>query len=136
MGLEVVEVTFRGGGRSALLRLDVDRAGPVGVTIDECHRMSRALSEALDSMEWIDESYLLEVSSPGTDRPIRTADDFRRNTGRRVVVECGEAVAGRKTIRGLLLGLEGDEVRLEDDGGQDVRIASGSVRKVQQDPAF
>ena len=136
MGLEVVELVFHGTGGRWLLRLHIDRAGPVGVGIEDCQRVSRALGEALDDADLIDHSYTLEVSSPGIDRPIRTPDDIRRNTGRRVVMETSESVLGRRRFRGVLLAAEGEDLRLREDDGAEVLVPGRRVVRAQQDSAF
>lgn len=106
MGVEVVEFRFLGSGDGAVLRIDLDREGPAGVTLDDCQRYSMALDMALDDRDLIDHRYTLEVSSPGMDRPIATADDIRRNTGRKVSAEIRSA--GGETLRtaGILQGIE------------------------------
>ncbi len=136
LGLEVVDVVLREAGRRSYLRVDVDRAGPRGVGIDECRRVSEALGAALDEAEVMEHSYTLEVSSPGLDRPIRTEDDIRRNTGRRVVAETTDPVAGRRSFRGVLLGLDSGEFRLREEDGMEIGIPLAALRAVRQDPVF
>ncbi len=136
MGLELVDVVFRGAGKRWLVRLDIDRAGPVGVGIDDCQRLSIAVGAALEEADLIEHGYTLEVSSPGIDRPIRTADDVRRNTGRRVIAETAVPVHGRRSFRGILLGQEGDNYRLRQEDGTEVRIPVHEILKSQQDPVF
>lgn len=136
MGLEVVDLRLRASGRRWLLRVSVDRPGPKGIGIDDCERLSKLLSESLDQADLLAQSYTLEVSSPGLDRPIRTPDDVRRNTGRRVVVETLLPVEGRRSFRGVLLGLDGEAVRLMEEGGAEVRIPRGGILKAQQEATF
>src|SRR5262245_6074444 len=90
LGLEVVEATFHRSPGGGTLRVTIDRPGPSGVGIDDCQRFSGALERLLDERDPIEASYVLEVSSPGLDRPIQTDDDVRRNTGRRLEVEVRE----------------------------------------------
>ena len=106
MGIEVVEFRFLGSGANTVLRIDLDRAGPVGVTLDDCQRFSMALDMAMDDGDNIDHAYTLEVSSPGMDRPIATEDDIRRNTGRKVTAEVRAADGGTVRVVGTLLGIE------------------------------
>ncbi|MFL5434230.1 MAG: Imm1 family immunity protein [Myxococcales bacterium] len=84
-GLELVDVEFAGAGGHPTLRLYIDKAG--GVSLDDCTHVSRALSAALDVEDPIQGSYELEVSSPGLDRPLRTAEHFQRFAGENVRVK-------------------------------------------------
>ncbi len=116
--MEVVNLRFQEGSGGVLLRIDIDREGPDGVTLDDCRKFSLALEMALDDRDIIDRAYTLEVSSPGMDRPIQTDDDFRRNTGRKVSIEI-DSDGDRRTVVGTLLGREGGKVRIltgEDTG--------------------
>lgn len=131
-GVEVVEFVVRRAGSRSIVRVDIDRAGPAGVGLDDCRRMSERLSVLLDAHDdLLPASYVLEVSSPGVDRPIRTADDVRRNTGRRVVVDTKEPVAGRRTLHGVLLG--GDATALwldvEHEGRVTVPVATVALAR-------
>lgn len=137
LGVELVEVSVRGSSRRRLIRFDIDRAGPQGVGIDDCKRVSDALGEALEAMDWVAESYVLEVSSPGVDRPIRDADDVRRNTGRRIVVTMREPLDGRTTFRGVLTGGDGQALTVQEDSDADaVLIPLGEIAIARQDVGF
>jgi ribosome maturation factor RimP len=106
MGIEIVEFRFLGSGANTILRIDLDRAGPVGVTLDDCQRFSIALEMTLDDRDLIDHAYTLEASSPGMDRPIATNDDIRRNTGRKVTAEIRSADGATTQVVGILIGIE------------------------------
>lgn len=80
IGLELYSVELKGAGRRTLLRVFIDKEG--GVTIDDCERASREMEAKLDVEGIIPSSYILEVSSPGLDRPLRKPEDFRRFSGR------------------------------------------------------
>jgi len=100
LGFELVDVHWSGRGKGAVLRLVIDRPG--GVTLDDCERASNTASAVLDAYDPIDSAYRLEVSSPGAERPLRSAEDWRAALGRRVNVrlrhEDSEAVLeGRLT---------------------------------------
>jgi ribosome maturation factor RimP len=103
LGLEVVEFTFHSQGRHSLLRIDVDRPGPTGVALADCERLSRALDDRLEALSFFDAAYELQVSSPGIDRPIRSDDDLRRNSGRRVRVEYRDESGKVRGASGTLL---------------------------------
>ena len=85
------------------------------MSIDDCERVSRALSPVFDADDPIDRPHRLEVSSPGIDRPLVRRSDFERHAGHLVKVEMARGVDGRKRFRGILLGCEGDAVRIRRD---------------------
>jgi ribosome maturation factor RimP len=100
-GLEVVEVEFRGGGKSRMLRIFIDKPG--GVTHQDCADLSRELGTILDVEEAIPgRSYVLEVSSPGLDRALRRPADFERFVGSRVKLTTREPIAGNRFFEGRL----------------------------------
>jgi ribosome maturation factor RimP len=132
-GVEVVDLIFRRQGKHSVLRIDIDRPGTAGVALADCEAMSRALEPGLDALEALPESYDLQVSSPGLERPIQTSDDLRRNTGRRIVVETTELVDGVKVFRGNLLGERDGALVLEDDDGGETAILLSAVRMARQD---
>jgi ribosome maturation factor RimP len=135
-GLELVETVLKGTRDRRLLRLDIDRAGARGVDLAECQRVSRALGERLDEAELFPGRYVLEVSSPGIDRPIRTDDDIRRNTGRRVVVTVAEVDGARRSYRGTLRGRDDGTLQLEGADREAIRIPLEGVVSVRQEIAF
>jgi ribosome maturation factor RimP len=110
LGLEVVEFIFHSQGRHSLLRIDVDRPGPAGVALADCERLSRALDERLDALSFFDAAYELQVSSPGIDRPIRSDDDLRRNSGRQVRVEYRDEAGKVRDASGTLLSTSSESV--------------------------
>jgi ribosome maturation factor RimP len=101
-------------GRRGLLRIFIDREG--GVTIDDCGRVSEQLGAWLDVEDPLPGSYVLEVSSPGFDRRLRTVAHFARFVGEQVKVELRDARDGRRRLTGQLKGTEGEEVLIEVDG--------------------
>jgi ribosome maturation factor RimP len=135
-GVELVEVSVRGPSRKRLVRVDIDRVGTAGVGLADCKRVSDALGRILDEDDVIPGSYVLEVSSPGTDRPIRTAADLRRNTGRRLVVTTAEPIGGRREFRGLLVQATGDSMTLQIDDREAVEIPLERIANAHQDIGF
>ena len=97
-----------------VLRLLADTAE--GITIKECEELNNFLSEALDKESVIDERYLLEVSSPGLDRPIKTDRDFERAMGKNLEINTFEKIDGKKRHEGKLIGMTKDDMVIEDDG--------------------
>lgn len=126
LGYELVELEHSGG----LLRIYIDHspATEAGITVDDCERVSKHVSALLDAEDPIPGHYTLEVSSPGLDRPLRTAAHFRAVVGQRARLVLDAPLPGatepgkppRKAFTGTVLGVEqgasGDEVALEVDG--------------------
>ena len=101
---ELVELTCRRQGRQLVVRFLIDKVG--GVAIHDCARLNRLIGEALDQANCIEESYTLEVSSPGLDRPLVTKRDFERALGEQIEVEVREPIQGAKEIAGQLLAVQ------------------------------
>ena len=121
LGFELVDAELVGSSRRPTLRVYID--GPRGVTVDDCADVSRQLSAILDVENPLPGSYVLEVSSPGLDRPLVDLDDFRRFSGETVKVKLREARAGRRNFKGRLEGVSGMCVVLEvDDTGAKQRV--------------
>ncbi|MGM0500962.1 MAG: ribosome maturation factor RimP [Bacillota bacterium] len=112
--LELVDVEYNKEGENWILRVFIDKDG--GISIEDCQEVSRDLEGQLDIENPIEQSYLLEVSSPGLDRPLKDADDFERFTGRLVDISTYAPVDGAKEFTGKLLGLENKEIRIEVKG--------------------
>jgi len=115
MGYELVgcELMPQGKGGS-IFRVYIDHGE--GITLEDCSAVSHQLSGVLDVEDPIKGNYNLEISSPGLDRPLFTAEHFDRFAGNRVSVKMQMAVLGRKNFKGLLLSREGDEIQVEVDG--------------------
>jgi ribosome maturation factor RimP len=135
-GLELVDLKLKGGHGKSLLRVDLDRPGPRGVTLEECQEVSHALGAALENGDVLPGAYTLEVSSPGLDRPIRTPEDVRRNTGRRVIVRTAEPIDGATSFSGVLLGLDDGLLRLRTGDETEVQIPFAAVTHARQEVEF
>ncbi|MDR9432780.1 MAG: ribosome maturation factor RimP [Spiribacter sp.] len=114
LGYELVGVEYQSGRQQGLLRLYIDR--PEGVEVDDCARVSHQVSGVLDVEDPIAGEYLLEVSSPGTDRPVFKTTDYDRFVGEQVRLRLHGRLEGRRKFRGRLLGLRGDNVVIEEQG--------------------
>jgi len=115
MGYELVDVEARMGG-NGLLRLYIDQEA--GIDLDDCERVSRQIGAFLDVEEAMPGSYTLEVSSPGLDRPLRTAEHFMRFVDQEAKIRLAMPVDGRRNFRGRLRGVEDENVLIEVDGVQ------------------
>ena len=117
-GAEIVDVEFVKEAGSWYLRIYIDREGPP-VDLDLCEQVSNLVSEALDKSDPIEQSYFLEISSPGLERPIKRESDFQRFAGEQVVLKLyAPDESGVKEWTGALVGLAEDAVVLELSEGQ------------------
>ena len=113
MGFELVRLRFMGGKRPRL-QIMADRPEGAGdIEVDDCARISRAVSAQLDVEDPIEGEYNLEVSSPGIDRPLTRLKDFDTYVGHEVKLQTAELISGRKNFRGILRGIEDSEVLIE-----------------------
>jgi len=112
--MELVDITYRREQGGMTLRLLVDT--PLGVTIDECEALNNYLSEVLDKEEVIGEHYVLEVGSPGLDRHLKTDRDFKRSMDKALCVTTYQAVDSRKTHEGRLVGMDEENIVIENNG--------------------
>jgi len=113
-GIELVEITYRREQGGMTLRLLVDT--PSGIRIDECEGLNNYLSELLDTEDVIQEHYVIDVSSPGLDRPIKTDRDFERSIDKTLEITTYEPIDGRKTHEGRLVGIAKGEIVVESKG--------------------
>ncbi len=119
LAFDLVELRRGGSKARQVIEVRVERRDGETVTLDDCTRVSRALEARFDAMESMPERYVLEVSSPGADRPLRTAAEWRRFIGRRATVTCGALPGGRQEVE--ILAVEGED----DAAGAVVRDGKG-----------
>ena len=113
-GIELIDVVFRRESSGLVLRIVANT--PQGITVSECTGLNKFLSETLDREDVVQDRYTLEVSSPGLDRPIKTDRDFERSMGKELEFTTFEAIDGRKTHEGVLVGMDKDNVVIERQG--------------------
>ena len=111
LGFELVRLRLMGGKRH-VLQIMADRPDG-GIEVDDCARISRAVSAVLDVEDPIAGEYVLEVSSPGIDRPLTRIKDFERYAGYEARLETSEAIDGRRRFKGELAGVQDGEVLVE-----------------------
>ena len=131
MGFELVQVRMVGGGRRTLQVMAEPLDRNRRMNVDDCAEISHAISAVLDVADPIPGSYALEVSSPGIDRPLVRREDFVRFAGLEAKLECDPAVDGRKRFRGIIRGLEQDEVVVEEENATMARLPFASIRKAR-----
>ena len=113
-GFELVDVEYVKEAGTWYLRAYIDKEG--GISIDDCEVVSRRLSDWLDKEDFIEESYILEVSSPGLGRPLKKEKDFVRSLGKDVEIRLYRAKDKRKEFTGALKAFDRDTVTIEEDG--------------------
>jgi ribosome maturation factor RimP len=140
-GLDIFDVQYRREGPGMVLRVQIDRPGSSAtaeesVSVEDCARVSRDLSAALDVEDVVPTAYTLEVSSPGLDRPLRQAADYRRFEGRRAKLVMREAVDGQMFFKGRLSGLDGSAVIIVSDDGRSHRVPIGVITRANLEVEF
>ena len=140
-GLDIFDVQFRREAAGMVLRIQIDRPGPAAtaedsVSVEDCAAVSRDLSAVLDVEDIGPTAYTLEVSAPGLDRPLRTADDFRRFAGRRAKLVMREAVDGQTFLKGRLGGVEGDRVVIDAEDRRRHLVPIGIITRANLEVEF
>ncbi len=118
LGFELVDVEYVKEGGTWYLRAYIDKPG--GITVDDCEAVSRRFSDILDEKDYIEDSYVFEVSSPGLGRPLKKEKDFARSIGEEVEIRTYRAVERQKEFVGILKRYDGGTVTIayEDDSEQ------------------
>jgi ribosome maturation factor RimP len=111
--VDIVDVELAGSSRKPLIRIFIDKEN--GVTLDDCGKFSRALSALLDVEDPIPTSYILEVSSPGLDRPLKGMTDFERSIGKLVRIVTRTKIDEQYVFTGRLTRVEGENIILSFD---------------------
>jgi ribosome maturation factor RimP len=140
-GLEIFDVQLRRESGGMVLRVQIDRPGPAAtaedsVSVGDCAHVSRDLSAILDVEDIVTTAYILEVSSPGLDRPLRHADDYRRFSGRRAKLVMREAVDGQTYFKGRLGGVDDNAVLIDADDGRRHRVPIGVITRANLEVEF
>ncbi|WP_296598358.1 ribosome maturation factor RimP [Phenylobacterium sp.] len=115
-GYAIVRLRLMGGNERRKLQIMAERPSDGDMNVEDCARLSRAISEVMDAADPITGEYVLEVSSPGIDRPLTRLEDFTAYEGYEVRLELDRLAEGRKRFRGVLVGLEGDQVAIDLEG--------------------
>ena len=129
LGYALVRVQIQGRQRPRL-QVMVERADETLITLDDCARLSTVISALLDAHDPIAGSYVLEVSSPGVDRPLVRLQDFARFQGHVARIETARPIEGRKRFTGRLLGHDGADVRVE-VAGETVALPFADIAKAK-----
>lgn len=131
---ELVDVEYVKEGSNKYLRVYVDKEG--GITVEDCELVSRRLSDMLDQEDFIDEAYILEVSSPGLGRPLKKDKDFQRNLNEEVELKLYKAVDKKKDFVGLLTAFDKDTVTIEFEDGSNTTFNRNDIAIIRQTVYF
>ncbi len=135
-GFRVVRVQLQGAKRTTL-QIMIEREDGINITVDNCADVSRIVSVLLDVDDPIHEPYILEVSSPGLDRPLITKSDFKRFSGSRIKIELKAPYNGSRRFQGHLMGIEDDLVKIELDLQKEVaEFAFSDIQKAKLIPDY
>jgi len=121
-GYEIVRLRLMGGHETRRLQIMAERPSDGDMNVEDCARLSRAISEVLDAADPISGEYTLEVSSPGVDRPLTRLKDFEAHEGYEVKLELDRLAEGRKRFRGVLAGIEGDQIGIDLEGEEETAM--------------
>lgn len=115
-GFELVDVEYVKEGSNWYLRAYIDKEG--GITVDDCEAVSRVFSDKLDEADFIDEAYIMEVSSPGLGRPLKKEKDYRRSVGKELEIRTYRAIDKKKEFYGILKSYDENSVTIENEEGE------------------
>ena len=128
-GFELVDVEYVKEAGNWYLRGYIDKPG--GITVDDCEVVSRALSDLLDKHDFIEDAYVLEVSSPGLGRPLKKEKDFARSIGEEVDVRTFRAISHQKEFTGILRDYDKEKIVLEMEDQELLEIARADIALIR-----
>ena len=128
-GFELVDVEWVKEGANWYLRAYIDKEN--GITVDDCEEVSRALSDLLDEEDFISENYILEVSSPGLDRPLKKEKDFARSIGKDVEIRLYKAIDKQKEFTGTLTSYDADSVTITMEDGSERTFEKSEIALIR-----
>jgi len=131
-GYRLVRLRLMGGKRKTLQIMAERPDGTMDV--EDCAALSRAISEVLEAADPLAEEYVLEVSSPGIDRPLTAEPDFARFAGHEARVELARGLNGRRRFKGMLVGIDGHDVLIDvtgEHGTERVRLPFGDIEEAK-----
>ncbi|MEE1077664.1 MAG: ribosome maturation factor RimP [Agathobacter sp.] len=127
---ELVDVEYVKEGGTYYLRAYIDKEG--GITVLDCEAVAREMNEILDAEDYIDDSYIFEVSSPGLGRPLKKEKDYVRNMGKEIEIRTYRAINKSKEFYGILKAYDKECVTIEDEDGNDVVFQRSDIALIRQ----
>ena len=129
LGFELVDVEYVKEGGTWYLRAYIDKPG--GIAVDDCEAVSRRFSDILDEKDYIEDSYIFEVSSPGLGRPLKKDRDFERSMGEEVEIRTYRMIDRTKEFRGILKAYDKDSVTIEMDDSREKTFEKSEIALVR-----
>ncbi len=126
---ELVDVEYVKEGGNWYLRAYIDKGG--GITVDDCELVSRRMSDLLDEKDYIDESYIFEVSSPGLSRPLKKEKDYARSMGKELEIRTYRAINKEKEFYGILKAYDDKTVTIETDDKIEMIFAKSEIALIR-----
>lgn len=126
---ELVDVEYVKEGSNWYLRIYIDKEG--GINVDDCEVVSRAFSDILDQEDYIEDAYILEVSSPGLGRPLKKERDFERSLSERVEIKLYKMKDGHKDYEGILKAYDKDTVTILDDNESEIIFQRNEIALIR-----
>lgn len=128
-GFELVDVEYVKEGSNWYLRAYIDKPG--GITVNDCEVVSRRLSDILDEEDYIDDAYILEVSSPGLGRPLKKEKDYKRSLGKLIEIRTYRMIEKRKEFTGILKEYDENTVTIEEEDGTTKTFDKGKIALIR-----
>ena len=127
---ELIDVEYVKEGSTWYLRAYIDKEG--GITVDDCELVAREMNEILDREDYVEGSYVFEVSSPGLTRPLKKEKDYIRNMGKPVEIRTYRTIDHAKEFFGILKAYDADSVTITDENGADIRFEKTDISLIRQ----
>ena len=128
-GFELVDVEYVKEAGNWYLRFYIDKEG--GITVDDCEAVSRIFSDKLDELDFIEDAYIMEVSSPGLGRPLKKEKDYARSMGKRLEIRTYRAIEHEKEFYGVLTAYDSDSVTITKDDGAEMKFAKSDMALIR-----
>ena len=128
-GFELVDVEYVKEGSNWYLRAYIDKPG--GITVNDCEAVSRKLSDILDEKDYIDDAYILEVSSPGLGRPLKKEKDFKRSLGEEVEIRTYRMIEKQKEFTCILRDYDETTVTIEMENGTEKTFEKSNIALIR-----
>ena len=137
---ELVDMEYVKEGSNWYLRAYIDKEG--GITVDDCELVSRAFSDLLDKEDFIEDAYIMEVSSPGLGRPLKKDKDFKRSMGEEIEIRLYKAIEKKKEDIGILTAFDSQTVTIEHEDGsssinlEQIKNINGKIYRIEKKRPF
>lgn len=128
-GFELVDVEYVKEGGTWYLRAYIDKPG--GITVDDCELVSRAANDILDEQDFVEDSYVFEVSSPGLGRPLKKEKDFARSIGEEVEIRTFRPINRQKEFAGILTAYDKETVTIEQENEEEMQINRADIALIR-----